>query len=134
MPIRVSVSEHSHGSAYFHLGGNNPGWVMYILPFLALTVPPKIDLLRAEVMAFDSSCFEKDWHNIKRLFYPSWMLTYALIIRVVVLILICLLQHIRQQQAATEATLQELMALRHSSGSPPQVMHAWLSKIQKATT
>ena len=67
-------------------------------PLLALTVPAskQTDLLRVEGMAFDSTPFEKVWHNIKRLFDPSWMLAYALIGRVVLLIVIlfkCLLQH-----------------------------------------
>lgn len=56
----------NHGSACFHQGGNNPGWVTYILPFLALIAPQQTDLLRAEVMAFDSSFFEKVWPNIKK--------------------------------------------------------------------
>lgn len=54
---------------------------------------------RAEVIVFDSSFFEKVWYNIKRLFDPSWVLTYALISRVTLSILIlfkCFLQHIQE--------------------------------------
>lgn len=46
-------------------------------------------------MVFDNSFLEKVWHNIHRLFDPSWMLTNSLINWVVLLILIlfkCLLQ------------------------------------------
>lgn len=46
------------------------------------------------------------------------MLTYALIVRLVLVILTllkCVLQHIQQQQAVTEATLHMLMPLRHPS-------------------
>lgn len=52
---------HDHGSACFHEGENNPEWVMYIFSFIALIASstPKNDLLKAEVKAFDSSCFEK---------------------------------------------------------------------------
>lgn len=33
----------AHGSTCFHQGGNSPGWVMFILPFLALIAhPPKL--------------------------------------------------------------------------------------------
>lgn len=47
------------GSACFHEGENNPEWVMYVLPFIALIASsPKNDLLKVEVKAFDSSCFE----------------------------------------------------------------------------
>lgn len=88
----------------------------------------QLDQIWPEVMVFDSSFFEKVWHNIKSLFDPSWMVTYALIFK-------CLLQHIRPQQRATEGPLQVSMALRHPLLSPPQeVMHAWLSEIQKATS
>ncbi|KAL6034826.1 hypothetical protein STEG23_015269 [Scotinomys teguina] len=42
--------------------------------------------------------------------------------------------HIQQQQAATMATLQVLMSLIHPTHNLPQeIMHAWLSEIQKAT-
>lgn len=50
------------GSACFREGENNPEWVMYTLPFIALiasSTKKKNDLLKAEVKAFDSSCFEK---------------------------------------------------------------------------
>ena len=61
------------------------------------------------------------------------MLTYELIGRVVLLIIIffkCLLQ----QQTATKVTLQVLIALRHPSYSPPQEdMHVCLLGIQEAT-
>ena len=50
--------------------------------------PKQIDLLTAEVMAFDSAFFELVCHNIKRLFDLSLMLTYVFIDRVVLLILI----------------------------------------------
>lgn len=68
---------------------------------------------------------------------PSWMLTKAIIDMVVLLIFIIFahfLQHIQEQQAATEATLEVLVTLRYPSHSPLQeVMRVWLSEIQKAT-
>lgn len=66
------------------------------------------------------------WNNLKSLFDPSRMLTYALFGEVILLILIlfaCLLQHIGQQQAATEVTLQVLMALRYDLQRLPLATH-----------
>lgn len=80
--------------------------------------------MRAEVILFETSFFKKKvCCNKRSLFDPSWMMTDALIVRVVLLILIlskCLLQHIQQQWKATEVTLWVLMALGHPSFSPSQ--------------
>ena len=64
------------------------------------------------------------------------MFMYALIGGVLLLILIlfnCLLQQVQHQQTATKEMLRVLMVRRHPRSPPQEVMHAWLSVIQKAT-
>lgn len=59
------------------------------------------------------------------LFDRSWIFTYALFGKVLLIIILfkCLLQYIRQQLEATEVTLEVLMAL---SGIPFPVLLLWL--------
>lgn len=59
------------------------------------------------------------------LFDRSWMVTYALFGEVLLILILfkCLLQYIRQQLAATEVTLEVLMALL---GIPFSVLRLWL--------
>lgn len=71
--------------------GNNSGWVMYILPSpVLIAVPPQmnwfISIKSDKGRAY--GLFFEVWHNIKRLFDLSQMLTHALLKRVVLLILI----------------------------------------------
>lgn len=61
------------------------------------------------------------WDNIKRLFDPSWITTYAMMGGIVLLIIILfkyLEQHISKRHSINKVTLQVLMALKNSGCTP----------------
>ena len=68
------------------------------------------------MLSLDAGFLGKVWDNIKRLFDPLWIATYAMMGGIVILIIIlfkCLTQHISRQHSINKATLQVLMALKN---------------------
>jgi hypothetical protein len=68
------------------------------------------------MLSLDAGFLGKVWDNIKRLFDPLWIATYAMMGGTVILIIIlfkCLTQHTSRQHSINKATLQVLMALKN---------------------
>jgi len=68
------------------------------------------------MLSLDVGFLGKVWDNIKRLFDPLWIATYAMMGGTVILIIIlfkCLTQHTSRQHSINKATLQVLMALKN---------------------
>ena len=80
------------------------------------------NMTSVSVLSFDARFLGKVWDNIKRLFDPLWIATYAMMGGTVILIITllkCLVQHISRQSSINKVTLQVLMALEKSQLQPP---------------
>ena len=89
------------------------------------------------MLSLDAGFLGKVWDNIKRLFDPLWIATYAMMGGIVILIIIlfkCLTQHTSRQHSINKATLQVLMALENPGCEPQkEVIKAWMAEIHETT-